>query len=410
MDELARRYLLLGLRLERISPGFVDSYVGPAELREIAGSEPLPLPVEIHDEALALQELAAGLPGEDPATERRRRWFAGQLRAMSALVRRAGGEEIAYLDLVEELFGLPIRPVPDAELGAARARLDAALPGSGSLRDRIEALRASLRVPPAQVLDAIRGSAARFRAATIRDFGLPLDEGIDWEEAHDQPWGAFAQFEGRGRTSIRINVDLPVEVSGVAFLASHEAYPGHHAEHVVKERTLMHGAGLGEATLRTMHTPEAILSEGQADLAREVVMSDRELEDELAKIGRAVGVSGDWAAAVASRTAYVELQAAMGNAGILLHHEERPEAEVRAYLTEVGALPSDRLDHAIRVLRDPVNRTYSFTYTEGARLIRPWLEVQGQTTGFARLLSEQLSPATLLAELEAASATIGDAV
>ena len=64
--------------------------------------------------------------------------------------------------------------------------------------------------------------------------------------------------------------------------------------------------------------------------------------------------------------------------------------------------PPDRIDHAIRVLQDPVNRTYSFTYSEGARLIRPWLEVEGQTLGFQRLLSEELSPAVLLRDLAAA--------
>ena len=49
-----------------------------------------------------------------------------------------------------------------------------------------------------------------------------------------------------------------------------------------------------------------------------------------------------------------------------------------------------------------MNRTYSFTYSEGARLIRPWLEIEGQTLGFQRLLAEELSPAVLLRDLDAA--------
>src|SRR5438552_13741032 len=85
MDELARRYLLLGLRLDRISPGFVDSYVGPPELAEIARGEPQPLAAELHDEALALQDLARALDSDGVAGGDRRLWFLGQLRAMSAL-------------------------------------------------------------------------------------------------------------------------------------------------------------------------------------------------------------------------------------------------------------------------------------------------------------------------------------
>ncbi|HLY36056.1 MAG TPA: hypothetical protein VKU35_05040 [Candidatus Limnocylindria bacterium] len=408
MDELARRYLLLCLRLDRLSPGFIDSYVGPSELKEIALAEPPALATELHDETMALSELADQLPDDGPATTRRRLWFCGQLRAMGALAREAGGEEITYLDLVEQLFDMPIRPVPDAELQAARLRIDEALPGPGSLQERVAAFRATLRVPAERVLGAVQDSADRFRSLARRDFDLPPEESIAWEEAHDQPWGAFAHFLGNGRTRIQINIDLPMEVTLVAFLAAHEAYPGHHADHVVKERTLISDADLGEAMVRTMNSPEAVLAEGLADLGREVVMADWELEAELRRIGREVGVEGDWVAAVEVRNAQNELQAATGNAGIMLHHDGRPEREVRDYLSEVGAVPADRLDHSIRVLRDPVNRTYSFTYSEGKRLIRPWLEAQGQTTGFWRLLSEQLSPAALLADLEAARSPVGD--
>jgi len=398
MDELARRYILLGLRLERISPGFVDSYIGPSELAEAVALGPQPIPEELHVEAMALRSIAAELPDGDPAVERRRRWFEGQLRSISALARRSGGEEIAYLDLVEDLYGVPIAPVPDAVFAEAGERLDAALPGNGTLVERAAAHRKALRVPSKRILQAVIDSAERFREVTRRDFELPEEEGIDWEEAHDQPWGAYAEFRGNGRTWIRVNADLPLDVSGIAFLAAHEAYPGHHAEHVMKEQTLV-AAGVGEATLRTIGTPETMLAEGQADVAREVVMSDRELADELAHIGADVGVSGDWEAAVALYRTTLELNPAMANAAYMLHHEGRSEAEVRAWLEATVPRP-DWIDHLMRAAADSSGRMNVFTYTEGARIIRPWLEVTGQTAGFARLLSEQLSPAQLLAELE----------
>lgn len=409
MDELARRYLLLCLRMERLSPGFIDSYVGPAELREIANGEPMPLPAEIHDESLALRALVDGLDPSDEAGRRRQIWFEGQLRAISALARMAGGEEIGFLGLVEELFGLSIQPVPEETLARARARLDEVLPPGGTLAERRDLLRRSLQVPPDRAVAAVAESAAHFRAVTRRDFDLPEDEEVIWQEARDVPWGAYACFMGRGRTRIEINVDLPMEVSGAAFLASHEAYPGHHAEHIIKERTLI-DRGQDEATMRTMNTPEAVISEGLADIAREVVMSDWEMADELRVIGRSLGVDGDWQAAVAARTAFNVLQAATPNAAILLYRDGRPDEDVRAYLGEVGAVPANRIDHSMRILRDPIQWTYSFTYSEGVRLIRPWLELQGQTAGFARLLSEQLSPAVLLADLAEANAPVGSPV
>jgi hypothetical protein len=262
----------------------------------------------------------------------------------------------------------------------------------------MDAHRRALRVPPDRILSAVAGSAERFRAVTRRDFDLPGPEEIDWEEAHDQPWGAYAEFRGRGRTWIRVNVDLPLEVPGIAFLAAHEAYPGHHAEHVTKERTLV-AAGVAEASLRTIGTPETMLSEGMADLGREVVMSDRELADELAAIGADTGVSADWRVAVTLMRTTLDLNPAMANAAYMLHHEGRAPAEVRAWLVETVPRP-DWIDHLMRVASDPQGSTNSFTYTEGARLIRRWLEVTGQTAGYARLLSQQLSPAQLLSELD----------
>lgn len=409
MDELARRYLLLGLRLDRISPGLIDSYVGPPELQEIALGEPVPFAAELHDEAMTLAEMAVALPGADAATARRRAWFSGQLRAFSALARRAGGEEIAYLDLVEELTGVKVGTVPDPELLAVHERLEAVLPGQGSLQERIGRLQAAIRVPPARVMEALRGSADRFREATRRDFDLPEDEAIEWVEARDRPWAAYAGYLGGRRTRILLNLDLPMDVAAVAHLASHEAYPGHHAEHIVKDATLIHGAALGEATLWAYGTPEVVLCEGQADVAREVVMSDRELEAELRRIGRSVRVDGDWAAVVVVRSAVADLYRAQGNAGIMLHRDGRPVDEVRTYLADVGLVPADRLDHAMRVLSDPVGGM-AFPYTEGARLIRPWLELNGQTAGFWRLLSEQLSPAVLQADLDADRSPVGGAV
>lgn len=54
MDEIALRYLLLGLRLGRHLPRLIGSYHGPAELSEAVDSEPLTPAAELHDEAMLL--------------------------------------------------------------------------------------------------------------------------------------------------------------------------------------------------------------------------------------------------------------------------------------------------------------------------------------------------------------------
>ncbi len=75
-----------------------------------------------------------------------------------------------------------------------------------------------------------------------------------------------------------------------------------------------------------------------------------------------------------------------------------PEPDVRAMLAERALRTDARIDHDLRALREPLGAAYTVSYT-ASRLIASWLEGQGQTAGFARLLREQLSPGQLRAEL-----------
>ena len=400
MDEIARRYLLLGLRLGRHVPGFVDSYVGPSELAEVvAGEEPVAA-MALHDEALRLQELAAELPAEEPGEERRRAWFGPQLRAIGALARQAAGEEIGFVDLVEQLFDLRVGIIPEERLAAARARIDEVLPGSGPLAERYRSFTEQLQVPAGRALEVARASAERFRTAARRDFDVPQDEAIEWAAASDQSWNAQATFLGRGRTRIELNLDLPRDVVTIARLAAHEGYPGHHLDNITKERTLIRDAGLGEATLWTLATPELVLAEGLASVAREVVMSDLELAAEMRRIAADAGLQPGGLPGIAALVAspVLELHGAYANAALMLHDQGLPIDTVRDYLCDMTIQPTATIDHAMRALQDPFGRTYEFTYSEGVRIVRAWLEVQGQTAGFARLLAEQLTPSRLVAE------------
>src|SRR3989304_8213902 len=76
MDEVARRYLLLGLRLARHRPDLVGAFYGPPELAEaVAGEEPA-LAAELHTEAMTLAGMASELPQETPDGGRGSAWLA----------------------------------------------------------------------------------------------------------------------------------------------------------------------------------------------------------------------------------------------------------------------------------------------------------------------------------------------
>ena len=81
-----------------------------------------------------------------------------------------------------------------------------------------------------------------------------------------------------------MNVDIPVTPLDLVGLAAHEAYPGHHTERAAKEQRLIVDAGWLEEAIQLVPTPQALVSEGIAEVGLDVILDDesqQELEDVL---------------------------------------------------------------------------------------------------------------------------------
>ena len=87
------------------------------------------------------------------------------------------------------------------------------------------------------------------------------------------------------------------------------------------------------------------------------------------------------------------------DAAYQLHQLNLPEAQVRAMLAERALRPMTASTTTCAGSAIRCGRPTPSAYAAGRRVILPWLEQQGQTAGFARLLREQLSPGQLRAEL-----------
>lgn len=401
MDEVGRRYQALALRIGRHLPEYVDFWLGDPLLREVIAAEERAPPVELHVEAVALHEAAAGLPADDVATAQRRDWLLAQLGAMSAITRWLGGEEIAFVDLVEVLFDVSVTETPADDVRRAHALLDEVLPPGRSLRDRLATHDEITRVAPDQLLAAVAFMAERLGDRTRHDLGLPDGESTELVGVRDRPWGASAPYLGDLRTRVELNLDLPATLGSVTYLAAHEIYPGHHAERATKEAALWREQDLGEAALACVYTPEIAISEGLADRAREVVATDPELGAWLREL--VDGLELEIPAEAVEREVAVErvrglLRNVTADAALALCQLGLPELDVRTMLAERALRTDARIDHDLRALREPLGAAYVVSYT-ASRLVASWLEGQGQTAGFARLLREQLSPGQLRAEL-----------
>src|SRR5262249_21023001 len=211
-----------------------------------------------------------------------------------------------------------------------------------------------------------------------------------------KPWLASGAYRGDLRSRISVNVDLPISAIELLVLAIHETYPGHHAEHCVKEQLLVREQGLLEETLALVPSPQSLVSEGIATLAPWLLLEGDSGSVVTAAIEHA-GIDLDLGHALAVRRALEPCRWADVNAALMLHDGGTSELEVRTYLERWGLRSPEKAAHAIRFLSEPTSRTYVITYPAGLELCRA--STAGRPERLGRLLSEQVRAGDLLAAL-----------
>ncbi len=388
---IVERYLEIGLRLGRHVDGFVDAYYGPPVLADRVEADPVtPAAVLVDEAARLIADLDGGAGDELGAA--RRRWIRAQTVGLHTSARKLVGEEISYADEVELCYG--VRPWfrPEEQFADAQRLLDEVLPGSGPVGERYASWREAQAIDPDLVEPVMRSIAEDFRARTDQMFGLPEGEHVEWELATNKPWSGFNYYEGRLRSRVAINVDLPVLATSLGHLVAHEAYPGHHTEHCRKEVGLVRERDHLEETIFLVGTPQCLLAEGLADLGLEVLLGANP-EPVLDAHLTGLGISYDADLVAEVRRAAHSLDAVRANAAWLLNEDGAPAEDAVAYLERWSMLPHDRAEKAVAFLTDETWRAYISCYVEGYRLCRSFTD--GDPTNFARLLDEPLIPADL---------------
>lgn len=408
-DPVARDYLLLALRLDQHLPGTVDGYYGPADLKAQVDMEQLRSPGRLADDAAALR---GRLPSEvaDPA---RRHWLDLQLVALETLARVRAGEPIPYLDQVTRCFAFtPVRR-PRSRFDEAAAALDELLPGGGPLDDRLAREDDRWTIPPDRVPAVVDDLVARFRARAEPLFGIPDGSDLRVSLVRNQPWTGYNWYDGGYRSRVDINLDLPLRLPSLVAVVAHETWPGHHLEHALKEAVLVEELGHAEASVLLINAPECLISEGLANVGRELVAPDDELPSLLAVLAPIAGlaIADDPAAlreaagrAAAIRRERTTLDETRLNAAMLLHVDGVDRAAVAEYLMEVGRFTPETAWKRLEFIEHPLWRLYVHVYSEGETLLRRWLHavpVADRAARFGRLLREPLTPPMIQAEIDA---------
>lgn len=381
--DVVTSYIELGLRLGRHIDGLVDAYYGPSEIAEgVEAEEPQDAAALVSDAGRLLESL------DD------RSWLQAQVIGLDTVARRLAGEEISYEDEIERCYGIRPERVPEEALEGAHRELDELLPGAGSLAERYQAWREGDAIPGDALAAVIEALAGELRSRTRALFGLPDGEGVEFEFVTDEPWAAFNYYLGGLCSRIAVNTDVAMTPDFVADLVAHEAYPGHHTEHASKEQVQVREAGRLEESIFMVGTPQCLMSEGIAGLGLEILLGD-EAEELTAKHVLSTGVAYDVDLSRALKQARRPLLHVGGNAALMLNAGEISMDETREYLMHWGLFSERRAKQALSLAVHPTWRAYVTTYTDGYRVCSDF--VAGDPDRFKRLLTEQLTPADLLA-------------
>ncbi|MEM7515130.1 MAG: hypothetical protein AAF388_29655, partial [Bacteroidota bacterium] len=273
---IAEGFVKLCLDIDQYQPGFVDAYFGPEEYRPAEKLEEAPVEAFL---ATSEELLAATRKIQSKATGEllyRMNWMEKQLIAVKAKVEMMGGKTYSFDEEAKLLYDAEPPTYTEAYFDSLLQKLDAALPGEGTVSERYQAYSA-LFVIPADKLDTLfRVALEESQKRSNANIAMPADENFDLSYVTDKSWSGYNYYLGDGKSKIEINTDLPIVIDRVIDLACHEGYPGHHVFMTLLDENLYKGKGWVEYSVYPLFSPLSLVSEGAANYGIEVTFPGEE--------------------------------------------------------------------------------------------------------------------------------------
>ena len=279
MDRIAARYIELAdalVQQDEQSAGGDDSVIPRSSKTERA---PISLASIAADARSAIEALDA-LTGPDPYA--RRPWLEAQLAAVATRAEQQTGVDVGLDDEFSRLYGITTHSAQDsrtrpsvapAVLEAVRDRIDALLPGTGTVAERLDAFESTITVPAPRLPGVFEAALAECRIRTRSVVNLTAREHVTVRYVVGEPWSGFSAYQGDDTSVISVNTSYPLTVDRVLQLACHEGYPGHHVINVLRDRARRTRPELAAVPL---FSPEAFATERLASDAPARVFSDDE--------------------------------------------------------------------------------------------------------------------------------------
>lgn len=265
VDAIARDYVDLALDAKTLDPDLISINSPALEATYKAKSGKAdPAALAKRSSELIARFDALSKP-QDRLDAMRFRSLRARLVSLQAHAEVLGGAKLTMADRVERFYGFrpDFRPLNEYDPGLDR--LDKAIPGPGTLAERIAALKTAALVPADRIEPVFKAAFAECRRRTLKHMALPQPESVEVLFLHDLPAPAEDVYQGNGRSRARINLDSPVDVDRLLAAACHETYPGHHSHFVNLDDALSHGRGWREFDVEIEDGPQFAVAESVAE-------------------------------------------------------------------------------------------------------------------------------------------------
>jgi hypothetical protein len=400
LDDAAQDYVHLMLEIGAHEKGFVDAYFGPPEWRIDAEAHPRNIS-ELKAEADRIQSSlsATDTSAQQPMEHRRNVWLKASVASARSRLDIIEGARFRFRDEATRLFALTPELRPLESFDPVLERIEALLPGSGPLAERVEAFR-NRYVIPSNRLDAVMGAAiAECRRRTLAHIPLPADERFKMEFVTRHSWGAYNWYQGGNQSLIQVNSDLPIFVDRAVQVGCHEGYPGHHVQGIYNERQYRE-RGLIEFSVAPLYGPTSALNEGGADFGVDLAFPREErIRFEATSLYPLAGLDPSTAPVYgALREALHDLSGASLTIAAMYLDGEIDRVRALELTQRYQLISRERAERSLRFTEQ--YRSYVINYSAGKELISAFVHHAGQDeaahwAAYERILSELMLPMDL---------------
>lgn len=394
LSKFGRDYLILGLRIGKLIDGYIDAYYGPQELKEIVDGEEKRTPNNL---MAACKSLQKDLPNQGFIDERVK-FIKKILESMETSLEIISGVEIPYLERVYRIYDIKPELVDDSVFYKIAEKLDDVYDGSGNLADRMKVAQTRRILSDDKIEETFKKASIITRERTQELYGnlMPKSEQLFIKLVNNEPWSAYNWYLGDYKSRIDINTDVPIEWTGILGLMSHEGYPGHHTERIIKEKLLYREQHRFEHCILIIPTPEAVISEGLAIVGIDVLFSlHKKVQIALEELCPAIEEELPLEKLITEREDFSEMRLLGNNLAIHAHVDGWTDDQLIKYGSDFGFRSKEKIKQSLRLIKNPLWSTYVFNYSYGAVLIRKKYGKRPNPKNFKELLTRPILPSDL---------------